>query len=92
VESNVAGDICYAQPGTLPERLAIANDLVRRTGFPIPVFVDGMDNAAEKRYAAWPSRLYVVDEQGRVVFRGNTGPLGFGADEAETWLRTRFGD
>ena len=44
---------------------------------PFPVLVDGMDDAVEAAYAAWPERLFLVDADGTVVYRGEKGPQGF---------------
>ena len=84
--------ICYAQPKTLRERLAVANDFVRRFHFPIPMLVDDMSNRANQLYAAWPERLYVVDEKGTIVYKGKTGPFGYHPEEVEAWLAKRFGE
>ena len=39
--------------------------------------MDGMDDAANKAYAAHPTRLYLVGLDGNVVYAGGIGPLGF---------------
>jgi type I thyroxine 5'-deiodinase len=90
MESNEKEDVCYPQPKTLGQRVAIANDFVKRFGYPIPVLVDGMDNAANALYAGWPERLYVVDENNVIVYKGEPGPFGFHPEEVEAWLKRRF--
>ena len=82
--------VCYRQPTTLAERVAIAGDFIRDTGYDIPLVVDGMDNAAEAVFAAWPERLYVIGEDGRIAYKGGTGPMDFDPDELEAWLTRRF--
>ena len=82
--------ICYPQPRTLAQRVAIASDFVRRFRYRIPLAVDAMDNRADALYAGWPERIYVVDEGGRVAYKGKTGPFGFHPEELETWLAHRF--
>ena len=91
MEANEKQGVCYMQPRTLAERLAIANDFVQRFDYRVPMLVDGMDNAANALYAGWPERLYVVDEGGRIVFKGKTGPFGYHPEEVESWLAARFG-
>lgn len=88
--SNETEKICYAQPRTLAERVAIANDFVRRFDYQMPLLVDGMDNAADQVYAGWPERIYIVDEAGKIVYKGKTGPFGFHPEELESWLAQRF--
>src|SRR6516164_1728988 len=51
-------DVCYAQPKTLEQRVAIANDFTKRYKYSVPFGIDEMNNAANDAYAAWPERLY----------------------------------
>jgi Iodothyronine deiodinase len=90
MDSNVTEDVCYVQPKSLAQRLAIGNDFIRRYHFPLPFAVDGMDNAADLAYAAWPERIYIIDERGRIVYRGGLGPFGYHPKEARAWLATHF--
>jgi hypothetical protein len=91
MQSNVQQDICYPQPKTFPQRVAIANDFVTRFHFPLPMAIDGMDNRADHLYAAWPERIYIIDESGTIVYRGGLGPFNYHPDEARAWLEKRFG-
>ena len=72
-------------------RVAIANDFVQRFDYQMPLVVDPIDNPAELAYAAWPERLYIVDEFGSVAYKGGVGPFGYDPDELEAWLDERFG-
>jgi type I thyroxine 5'-deiodinase len=56
------------------------------------MLVDGIDNAANAAYAGWPERLYIVDEGGRIVYKGKTGPFGYHPEEVGAWLAKRFGE
>jgi hypothetical protein len=89
MDVNDDAGICYPQPRDLGERVAIARDFAARSSYQIPLLVDGMDDAAEKAYAAWPERLYVIDEHGRVAYKGKTGPFGFEPDEVDAWLAAK---
>jgi hypothetical protein len=84
-------DVCYAQPKTLEQRLAIANDFTKRFKFPLPFGIDDMSNAANDAYAAWPERLYVIDESGRIAYRGGMGPFNYHPAEVREWLAARYG-
>ena len=88
--SNVDQNICYSQPKTFPERVAIANDFVTRFHFPLPIVIDAMSNAADHAYAAWPERIYIIDESGKIVYRGGLGPFNYHPEEARAWLDRRF--
>jgi hypothetical protein len=50
-----------------------------------------MTNPADAAYAGWPGRFHVIDEAGRVSYKGKTGPFGYHPEEVEAWLTTRFG-
>lgn len=88
--SNVKEDICYPQPTTFPQRVAIANDFVTRFHFPLPIAIDPMSNAADHIYGGWPERIYIIDEQGKIVYRGGLGPFNYHPEEARAWLERRF--
>jgi len=52
-----------------------------------PAVVDGMDNAVETAYAAWPSRAFVVGADGRILYSTRLTELDFQAAEMEAVLR-----
>ena len=91
MKSNVKDDVCYAQPKTLEQRVAIANDFTKRFKFPLPFGIDDMSNAANDAYAAWPERIYIIDEGGHIAYRGGMGPFNYKPDEAREWLAARYG-
>ncbi len=90
VEDNEKENVCYAQPKTTRQRVAIARDFSRRFDYPIPLLVDSIENTADAVYAGWPERFYVVDERRTIVFKGEPGPYGFRPEDVESWLRKRF--
>jgi hypothetical protein len=91
MKSNVKDDVCYAQPKTLEQRVAIAQDFTKRYKFPLPFGIDEMGNAADAAYAAWPERLYVIDETGHVAYRGGMGPFNYKPAEVRGWLASKYG-
>jgi hypothetical protein len=91
MKSNVKEDVCYAQPKTLEQRVAIANDFVSRQKYPLPFGIDDMNNAADLAYSAWPERLYVIDEHGQIAYAGGMGPFNYDPEEVRAWLSKRFG-
>lgn len=90
VETNEKESVCYPQPKTTAERVAIANDFVKRFHYEIPLAIDPIENPANAAYAGWPERLYVVDEKGAIVYKGKPGPFGYRPEEVEAWLTARF--
>ncbi len=51
-----------------------------------------MANTAQKAYAGWPDRLYVIDAEGKVAYKGGPGPGGFRPPEAEAALKKLVGE
>ncbi len=91
MKSNLKDDVCYAQPKNLKQRVAIANDFVKRFQFPLPFGIDDMRNTANDIYAAWPERLYILDESGHIAYRGGMGPFKYNPAEVREWLAGKFG-
>lgn len=91
MKANVKEDVCYVQPKTLAQRVAIANDFIQRFHYSVPFGIDEMSNAANDAYAAWPERIYVVDESGHVAYRGGMGPFDYKPDQLRAWLAARYG-
>jgi type I thyroxine 5'-deiodinase len=91
MKSNVKEDVCYAQPKTLAQRVAIANDFIKRMNYPIAFGIDDINDAADHAYSAWPERFYIIDESGRVAYRGGMGPFNYNPDEVRAWLAARYG-
>jgi len=90
MESNEKENVCYPQPKTTPQRVAIASDFVRRFHYPIPLVVDPIENPANAAYAGWPERFYILNEQGVIVYKGKPGPFGYHPEEVEAWLAKSF--
>lgn len=87
--ANKTEDVCYLQPRTTEQRVAIASDFVKRFNYDIPLLVDPLENEANRLYAGWPERLYIV-EDGVIRYKGGTGPFEYHPEEVEGWLAKRF--
>ena len=85
-------DVCYTQPKTLEQRVAIANDFTKRFKYPLPFGIDDMNNRVNDAFAAWPERLYIVDETGKIAYKGGNGPFKYDPKEVRTWLAGRYGE
>ena len=55
---------------------------------PFPLLVDEIDDRVGHALSAMPDRLYVLDPEGRVVFKSGRGPAGFRPEEMEQSLIT----
>ena len=70
-------------PKTMEERRGVAGDCEESLKYGIRTYVDEMDDAVNKAYAAWPTRLYLIGLEGEVVYAGGLGPFGFHPSEFE---------
>ena len=68
-------------PVTMDERRAVAGRCEMSLRYGIHTYVDEMDDPVNKAYAAMPTRLYLVDLDGRVEYAGGLGPYGFRPSE-----------
>ncbi len=84
--SNVKDNVIFASPRDFAEREGLAGACVRKLGLELPALVDGIDNAVERAYTAWPDRFYVIDKQGRIVLKSGPGPFGFKPDAVRAVL------
>ena len=73
--SKVSWDIY--DPKTIEERRAAAGDCEESLQYGIKTYVDEIDDPVNKAYAAWPTRLYLINTEGMVVYAGGLGPFGF---------------
>lgn len=58
----------YPAPKSEYEKMAYAKEFAQLTK--LPVLVDGLDNAVLDRYGRVPNGAFVVDADGRLIFRG----------------------
>ncbi len=49
----------------------------------MPMLVDTIDDEINRAYSGFPDRLYLIDTEGRVVYKGGRGPFGFKPNELE---------
>jgi len=64
-------------PKTIEERRSVAGECEDALQYGIRTYVDEMDDVVNKAYAAWPTRLYLIGIDGRVVYHGGLGPFDF---------------
>lgn len=86
VPNNITDGVEIAQTRNMEDRRAVASACAVGMRLDIPILLDGMDNAADIAYNAWPERLYVLDSNGVIAYRGGKGPYGFSPDELEESL------
>ena len=77
----------YNQPKSYEEREKNASACKAGLDLEIPFVVDDMENGLETAYAAWPDRIYIINKEGRIHFKGELGPSGFKPLAAEASLK-----
>ena len=86
MSSNIRDGVIFRNPRTEAERVEVAGSCVRKLGIRFPALIDGMSNTVERLYTGWPDRLFLIDRNGRVVFKTAPGPFGFEPAELESAL------
>jgi len=74
-------------PKTMEERLKVASNCDEALKYGIRTYVDEMDDAVNKAYAAWPTRLYLVGLNGEIVYGGGLGPFDFHPNKLERAIK-----
>ena len=70
VFSNLNDDVIHADPKDANERAELAGVCMLKLDFTTPTLLDNMQNEVDNKYAALPERLYVLDKDGKVFYRG----------------------
>jgi alkylhydroperoxidase family enzyme len=83
MKSNDKAGITIAQPITKLGREAIAGECCSALKMTIPLVVDDIDDRVGHLYSGMPDRLYLIDKNGRIAYKGGRGPFGFTPGELE---------
>ncbi len=78
-------------PETEAERQEVAQSCASDLGLKMPILIDNIDNATEQAYSAHPDRLFLINEEQHIAYRGGQGPRGFKPDELEKALQELLG-
>jgi type I thyroxine 5'-deiodinase len=81
--SNLKDKVVYESPKDLGQRSDLAEICVTKLGIKLPAVVDRLDDAVERAYTGWPDRLYLLDKDGRIVYKSRPGPFGFKPGDLE---------
>ena len=86
MDPNVESDVVFDQPKTFEARTDLARTFVDRMEVETETFVDDIRNTAMACYAAWPERIYVINREGRILYKGGVGPFYFKPEELREFL------
>jgi amphi-Trp domain-containing protein len=64
-----------SQPSSMEERATNARTCRVTRSVSMPILLDTMDDAVSRAYAGSPNRVYLIGEDGRIVFRDKPGPV-----------------
>ena len=76
------------QTDSLDKRTEHAGICLSALKLSVPTVIDRADNQVNIAYAGWPDRMYVVDVDGQIAYKGAQGPAGFKPGEVEAWLKS----
>ena len=80
---NARIGINVKQPKTFAERQTVAKEMCSKLEIKIPAIIDNLDDKVGRDYSGMPDRLYLIGEDGKVLFKGARGPRGFKPEELE---------
>jgi alkylhydroperoxidase family enzyme len=83
MSSNDRAGISISQPFQLNQKVAVAKQCCARLEMSMPLVVDDINDKVGHLYSGMPDRLYLIDPDGRVAYKGGRGPFGFKARELE---------
>lgn len=83
---NLRDGVALQPAATMAEKQSHAALCSRKLHLPFPAVVDGMDNATEKAYGAWPSRAFIVSVDGRIAYSTRLTELDFHPDQMKAIL------
>jgi len=84
---NQRDGIVLRPAANMSEQQEHATLCVRKLHLGFPALLDGVTGAAEKSYSAWPSRAYLIDRQGRIVFSTGLSEIDFKPDQLRAAIR-----
>ena len=70
-------------PQTIEQRRQVAGTCEASLSYGVRTYVDEMDDAVNKAYAGWPTRLYLIDTEGIVIYAAGLGPYDFHPSKLE---------
>lgn len=86
MSNNDSFGIAVEQPKSQDARNLVASRCATTLDLSMPLLVDTIDDSVNKLYSGFPDRLYLIDRNGMVIYKGGRGPYGYKARELEQSL------
>ncbi len=90
VKENEREAVLFRQHRSMEERVEVGQACMVKLALEMPAVVDEMDDTVTRAYGAMPERLYLIDEDGRVAYKGGVGPMFFRPDEWEQAIESHL--
>jgi len=84
---HIETNVCYRDPKTTQDRIAIAKEMIKNLGIQSEFYVDPIDNNCNYSYSAWPERVYIIDEDLKIQHMTAPGPFGYDLDGVRKFLQ-----
>ena len=88
---NVAQGIEIKQHKTYEERSGAAKTCQGKLEITMPILIDSLDNATAMQYGGIPNRAYLIGKDGKVVYKGDRGPMGTRPDQVKAAIEKLLG-
>lgn len=79
----------YDQTRTIEQRIKVAQDFCRDFQVQMPLVLDKPgDDLFEKLYASWPVRIYILDQEHRLIYKAQPAENMLELNELRSWLNS----
>lgn len=78
---NERENVVLSPASTIGQKREYARICSRKLHLDFPAVVDGMEGAVESAYQAWPSRVFVIGKDGRILYSTRLTELDFHPEE-----------
>src|SRR5258708_3989208 len=86
MQNNEQVGVSADQPKTQEARNIVASRCCQALHLAMPLLVDTISDQVNRAYSGFPDRLYLIDREGKVVYKGGRGPYGYKPRELEQTL------
>jgi hypothetical protein len=86
MKGNDRVGVTINQPKTLEARNLAASKCCQALHLTMPLLVDTINDEVNRAYSGFPDRLYLLDREGKVAYKGGRGPFAYKPREMEQGL------
>lgn len=86
--SRPNSSVSIKQHTSIEERAKAAQSCIGDLKITIPTLIDDMQDSVGNAYSGHPDRLFIINSEGVIAYRGDKGPHGFDAEAMKKSLDT----